>query len=561
MEVSLEYFEQVVEEVILDRGFSYYSDGAVVAFELISDNEYEASVLGTEEYTVFLKVEDDVVVKFSCDCPYDMGPVCKHVVASLYYLKENKLYFNNKDEAYQSKDIRKSVVQQYKDVLDKVSHRELKIFIEEQCKKDNQFRNLFLSSFAHHSENETREFYLNQIESIVDLASDRHGFIGWHQIQHLVQGIDPLILLAQKHFEAKRFNNAFYISTVLMEEMTKVIENCDDSSGFVGGIINVACEMLNDIALEELPNDLRNEFLNYCVSVFDRKIFEGWDWHLKMLDIAIDLIDNKKEADVIIKCIDDINVESEKEYAQFLKYIAFSRFKSEDELDQFLVANISNSSIRNAEIDKAVRKEDYDRAIKLSKDGIAYNEKDRSGLTRKWYNWLLKIAQINNDSEKIIEYARYLLIDNFYREQDYYKIMKQQIEPDKWHYFLEEIIEEIASNQMWRSSELIRTIYINEEWWDRLFLLLKQNVSLHTIESNEQYLSEDYSQQLVQLYSQELIEFVELNVGRNHYQTACRYLRRMVKLGGIDETNRLIEFFKDKYPRRRALLDELSRVK
>lgn len=225
-----------------------------------------------------------------------------------------------------------------------------------------------------------------------------------------------------------------------------------------------------------------------------------------------------------------------------------------------MINYIGNSSIRVAEIDKAVRNEDYDRAIKLSEDGIEYDKKDSPGLINKWYNWLLKIAQIKNDKAKIIEYARYLFIDNFYPQQDYYQIMKQEVEPDKWHDFLEEIIEEVAPKQKWQNSALVREIYINEKWWDRLFLLLKQDVSLYTIESNEQYLSKDYSQQLVQLYSQELIEFVEVNVGRKHYQKACSYLRRMRKLGGTKEVGKLIKLFRAKYPQRPALMDELSRV-
>lgn len=138
--------------------------------------------------------------------------------------------------------------------------------------------------------------------------------------------------------------------------------------------------------------------------------------------------------------------------------------------------------------------------------------------------------------------------------------MKQEIEPDKWDEFLEEIIEEISPKDGWKYDELVRKIYINEKWWDRLFLLLKQNASLQNIKNNEQYLAEDYSQELIQLYSERLTRYVDKYVGRNHYQSACSYLIRMKKLGGVDEVNRLIETFREKYPRRRALMDELNKV-
>jgi outer membrane protein assembly factor BamD (BamD/ComL family) len=62
------------------------------------------------------------------------------------------------------------------------------------------------------------------------------------------------------------------------------------------------------------------------------------------------------------------------------------------------------------------------------------------------------------------------------------------------------------------------------------------------------------------LYSERITNYVENNLGRNYYQTACSYLRRMKKLGGIQQVNKLIEFFRKQYPQRKALMDELTRV-
>ena len=62
------------------------------------------------------------------------------------------------------------------------------------------------------------------------------------------------------------------------------------------------------------------------------------------------------------------------------------------------------------------------------------------------------------------------------------------------------------------------------------------------------------------MYSERLINYVDKFIGRNHYQTACRYLRRMKKLGAKDRVNELIKLFRENYPHRKALIDELTRV-
>ena len=229
-------------------------------------------------------------------------------------------------------------------------------------------------------------------------------------------------------------------------------------------------------------------------------------------------------------------------------------------MEKYINKHISNSSIRTKEIEDAFKNKNFERVIKLSKDGIKCDEKDKPGLVKSWYNWLLKVAQYEKDPLKIIEYARFLFIDNFHPDQDYYQILKENIEDENWHPFLEEIIKEITPKQGWTYIGLIRKIYIKEQWWDRLFLMLKQNLSLENIQQNEAYLAKDYSSELIELYSERITSFVENFVGRNYYQTACRYLRRMKKLGGNDRVEELIKLFRKQYPKRRALMDELNRV-
>ena len=165
-----------------------------------------------------------------------------------------------------------------------------------------------------------------------------------------------------------------------------------------------------------------------------------------------------------------------------------------------------------------------------------------------------------NKTSKIIEYSRFLFIDNFHPEQDYYKILKENIEDEKWHSFLEEIIKEITPKNRWAYTGLIRTIYIKEEWWDKLFIMLKQNLSMENIQQEEQYLAKDFSSELIELYSERITNYVEKYTGRSNYQTACKYLRRMKRLGGNDQVNNVIELFRKQYPQRKALMEELSQV-
>jgi hypothetical protein len=560
MRIPLNEFEQLIDEKILKRGLSYFKGNAITDFSEISTGEYEAIVSGTEEYTVQLEISNDTITEHNCDCPYDIGPVCKHVVAVIFHLQQDELELNQQSISKPRKKKTKSVSQQVKELLKTISHNELIEFVQENSKKDKKFRNYFLASFGHLSQNQSKEFYQKQIHSILQTAAGRDGWIGWSDMKYVVNTTEPFLENAQKYLANNNFENVFFISTALLEEMTEAFQYGDDSNGDLGYFIESAMELLSNLTQEKLPNLLKQELFEYCISSFNKKLFEGWDWHLGMLHTACELIDKESDADIIIDCLDSVNGDYERERAQSFKLDLLRKFKDEKEVEKYINKHISNSSIRTKEIEKAFKTNNFERVIKLSKDGIKCDEKDKPGLVKAWYNWLLKVAQTQKDTSKVIEYSRFLFIDNFHPEQDYYQILKENIEAEKWHLFLEDIIEEITPNTRWRYSDLIREIHIKEEWWDRLFLMLKQNLSMENIEQDEPYLSKDYSSELIELYSERITNYVEKYIGRSQYKTACRYLRRMKKLGGNEKVNELIELFRKQYPKRIALMDELTRV-
>ncbi|MDF1516780.1 MAG: hypothetical protein P1P79_02435, partial [Lutibacter sp.] len=252
--------------------------------------------------------------------------------------------------------------------------------------------------------------------------------------------------------------------------------------------------------------------------------------------------------------------EYEKQEAQTIKLNIIKKTQGETAANKFIAQHISNPNFRREVISKFIHLKDFEKAQSLAKDGIKQDEKNKPGLATEWYNWLLKIAMAQKDNEKIITYARLLFIHNFNNQQDYYQILKNNVPSERWSDFVEEIIRDILKTNRWQNFDLIAKIFINEKWWDRLLLLLQQSPSLRTIENYEKHLSKDYSPKLVELYATQVLEYMQDNVGRNYYQTVCRYLRRMIKLGGRETAEKIILILRTKYPQRKALMDELNKV-
>ena len=79
-------FTKEIHALILQRGREYFSQGAVTHLAETIEG-WTAEVEGQKTYHVSItgKVEPN---EWFCDCPHDRGPVCKHVAAVFYAIRE-----------------------------------------------------------------------------------------------------------------------------------------------------------------------------------------------------------------------------------------------------------------------------------------------------------------------------------------------------------------------------------------------------------------------------------------------------------------------------------------
>lgn len=568
MQIPIGEFEQHIDESILKRGLSYFEKGRVNEPVEIEQGVYQAIVEGTEDYTVRLTLKKGNIVEYVCDCPYDLGPVCKHIAALIFYLQQETLELprnspgsKKRGKAPGKTARKKSSAEQLKELLHKIPHEELKRFILEQSADSPSFRDRFLSSFAHLANNESKEFYASQVKSILRRAGDRDGFIDYQEAGRAGKDIGNLLIAAQKHIENKNYKSAVFICCAVMEEAVGALQYADDSNGAIGGTVEQAFEILYALPPADLPGEIRTFLLDYCLAAYDNRIFSDWDWHTGMADLASRLITSDEEAQNIILRLDKTGLsEYELEKAQLIRLAIIKKTKGEKEAQRFIGQHLSNPSFRRIAIEEAIKSKSYQSAITMAEEGIKKDARDKPGLALEWYDWLLRIYQAQRNKEKIAAYARHLFVANFRHEQDYYALMKSNIAPEDWNSFIEGVIHDIKSKSRWTDVSLIADIYIREEWWDRLLRLITEKPSLHQLEDYEKYLAKDHAAELVRLYEHCIVEYMKNSTGRNHYQTACRYIRRMIKLGAREKAGHVVELLRKQYPQRRALLEELERV-
>ena len=133
-------FEIDIDRKILDRGFDYYENDNVDEVENLGNGEFQAVVQGSEEYEVFIKIENGKVAEHTCECPYDWGDICKHEVAVLYYIRDS--------EIYKEKTGNEGLRSQIQTVIDELTEEKLRDYILFYALRNKQFRKDFFEEFG-----------------------------------------------------------------------------------------------------------------------------------------------------------------------------------------------------------------------------------------------------------------------------------------------------------------------------------------------------------------------------------------------------------------------------
>lgn len=571
MKIPLYEFEQHIDGTILKKGFDYFKKGHVHPPGEVSPGVYETVVEGSEKYEVQVTVKNDALVNYRCNCPYDSGPVCKHVAAVLFYLQKDALGIGQDSEPAKKKGAgktagkKKTVAAQVDELLEKIAPDELKKFVRELASSDRTIRQAFLSRYAHAGEGESKELYARQLKEILRAAKDRTGFVHYGAARSVGKAVSDFCVTAGKHAAEGNFKSAIYIAAAVLEEMTKALQFADDSSGDIGEGISASMDILNSIAKSRVPEEVRVELLQYCYSAFRKKIFKDWDWHLGMLQVAAKLVANNTEGEMLFTLLEEYR--KSEDYADYteglLKMIQLAvlqKIKDKETVQGFIESNLGTTAIRAAAIERAMEAGNYPKAKQLAMDGLHLDRNSSGGIKSIWYEWLLKIAQAEKDNIRIKEYARLLFMDAERGRPGYYELLKATVEPSAWKSFVEELAKEVIEKKQWLAFDIVSWIYIQEQWWSRLIGLLKARPSLSYIEHFEKYLAKEYSGVLAELYEEGVIALLISSTGRNHYKQAVRYITRMKKLGEGERAAALADMLRKQYPQRYALLDELNKV-
>ena len=574
--MNLKDFERFIDSKILDRGRRYFKEGRVLSIEETAANAYTAEVDGTELYVIYIQLDSQgTILDIACDCPYDIGEYCKHQVAALLALRKLKTAAPDKDgnqaDSQPVKSGAKSAGRKAKKapdicrILATRTKEELITFLIKLADEDESIGERLALDFGGGNDAEELKRAAKLIRACINRNADRRGFVDYKSAYAATEGARQVLDKARSQLQNYRPMQALALVLCVIHAMMALLPSVDDSDGFVGEEIDVAMRMIKEIIqLEYLTSDDKAQIFIKLASEATDTRYDGWsDWQLDFIEYCVALADTQA---LQMACenllaqaaqIEDGTSWSGSYYTEkvnLIRYKMITMHGSPKQAQEFVTANLQYSAFREMTIESALENKNFDLAERLALDGEALDH-DKRGLVKRWREYRYAAYSRSGNLEKQRALAMDFVLDGSF---EYYMDLKRSYATDEWRSVYPKIIARMENQKGYLYSNVYTQILIEEAEKQKLYAWLKCNLS--SIGKYYRHLMPEFKEEVYTLFVQHIAESAQAASDRNAYQKVCASIRKLRKAGGKEQAAQIKQQLMEKYPRRPAFQDELSKV-
>lgn len=471
------------------RGEDYYQGGAVR--QLIQRGQsLEALVNGSdyEPYFVQIALGDKSVEEADCNCPYDYGGWCKHIVATLLtYLDQNEDLEQRLPltdllaqlDAKQLKEVLAHLVQekpQLTTTIEKYLHKNYQIYATQTVDaKSSPASQVTVNT----------NYYKSQVKTIFSGFSRDYEYEEWYDDEgtEVYDDLRELFGEVEDLIGQKDYVNAIAVLTVITEG---ILSNWHKIEDYGYELSNLSPEIdsywtqlvlmapLSSQEKSKLQKDLAgwdDQGMSLKTSLM--AIQQGWDYPPLVLlfggDETVELwpLGRPDGADKLAKIRLEV-LDSQKRYEEYLLLA-----KAEGLVTEYLGKLVWLDRIETALQEAQALLTTSDQALALSKtlqdqgataEAIqvaqsGFSRSDRPSQTYDLATWLLELAKEVNDPDLIL-ISRLKRFQSKPKLSEYFKI--QDCAGDDWEFLKEDLLNSLQEQDHWINREEKINIFLHE---------------------------------------------------------------------------------------------------
>ena len=309
---------------------------------------------------------------------------------------------------------------------------------------------------------------------------------------------------------------------------------------------------MSEIADKAVLTEDKDYIFRQCIelSELDDGKDYGADYEDKLLKIAAKFVtrENLAELENALAAFD--SSWREKDF-KLIRLEIISKIEGENAADEFIAQNLQYPQIREIAFEKAISCKNFAEGERLCIDALSASEQHYR--VSPWLYKLYSLYEVTGNAPQMAETAKKILLCG---DLEYYDKLKSLL--------TEQAIWDSSYSEILHNCELKLpfTQYMEILAKEKEYTLLLKQVKKHMNEIFRygKLLAEKYPAEARALFTEQIQKEAEVAYGRDAYRDVCSYISCFSEAGYKAESNEMIKNFKATYKRKRAFVDELSKM-
>lgn len=554
-------WKDLFQEHILDRGESYYFDGAVLELHK-TEHGYHGVVEGTEDYEVDIEMEGGRICEMYCSCPYaEGGNNCKHMAAVLFEIEEQ-----SEEDILTEETCQDDQEQEVEEIIERIPEEELRSFVKEIAVQNSEIRNILMTRYAVKIDENQMDLLKQGVNQHVWEYGDRSGYIDyrnawdfcWALENYLEDKVDTLI-------DRKCYRQAFELTNYVFRTIGNI--DIDDSDGGTSQVANACYDKWKEIlenCSEEEKNEMFSWFMSHlsCNYVIDylEDYMEDFLTHefqnREMLEKMLKDLDERIEMQALsTDCGSTWSVRHGYENNIIKRLELMERLDfPEEEIREYRRRHWRFSAVRELEIQENLDNGNLDEAIRILQESKTL-DKEYPGLVARYSEQLISIYETQPDKEGYKKELLYYVFECPQNNLVHIYKLKEVCTDKEW----EDYREQILKNP--KNYNILYPFMEKEGMYESMLECIRKETFIYNLDKYEKVLKEKFPDQVRDIYISYLRHEAERAGNRKRYRELMKYLKKIRRYpGGKEKASEIAENWRGMYYRRTAMMDEMRKA-
>ncbi len=554
-------WKDLFQEHILDRGESYYFDGAVLELHK-TEHGYHAVVEGTEDYEVDIEMEGGRVCEMYCSCPYaEDGNNCKHMAAVLFEIEEQ-----NEEDILTEETCPDDQEQEVEEIIERIPEEELRSFVKGIAAQDSEIRNTLMTRYAVKIDEKQMNLLKQGVGQLVWEYGDRSGYIDYRNALDFCWALENY--LEEKGntlIERKCYGQAFELTNYVFKTIGNI--DIDDSDGGTAQVANACYDKWKEI-LENCSEEEKNEMFSWFMSHLSCDYVVDY-----MEDYMEDFLTHEfQNREMLEKMLKDLDKKIEMQTSStdcgstwsarygyennIIKRLEFMERLDlpAEEIREYRRQHWRFSAVRELEIQENLDNGNLGEAIRILQESKIL-DKEYPGLIARYSEQLISIYETQTDKEAYKKELLYYVFECPQNNLVHIYKLKEVCTDKEWEDYREQILKRP------KNYNILYPFMEKEGVYERMIECIKKETFIYNLDRYEKVLKDKFPEQVRDIYISYLHHEAERAGNRKRYRELIKYLKKIRRYpGGKEKASEIAENWRGMYYRRTAMMDEMRKA-